>query len=246
MYTLIGLKVSPWSEKARWALDHHRIPYRKVEYLPLFGEPLLRLALRRPSGRVSVPVLFAGTETLTDSLEIARHADRVGQGPPLCPPGLADEVEQWNRAAEQAMGVQRARVLGRTGQSQEALLANLPRWVPAPLGRTSLPLVSLATNYVLRKYGDTPTGPEAGHALLRETLLELRRALGGRPYLLGEFSLADVVMGAALQGIRPVAAHHWPLRSALREVWTEPELSREFGDLLEWRDALYDRHRRPG
>ena len=38
MVDLYSLVYSPWSEKARWALDHHRIAYRRVRYEPVIGE----------------------------------------------------------------------------------------------------------------------------------------------------------------------------------------------------------------
>ena len=57
MPELLGLPYSPWSEKARWALDARRVPYREVTYAPLLGEPALRLKLKRWRGNVTVPVL---------------------------------------------------------------------------------------------------------------------------------------------------------------------------------------------
>ncbi len=37
---LIGLHYSPWTEKARWALDRQRVPYAFEEHLPMLGEML--------------------------------------------------------------------------------------------------------------------------------------------------------------------------------------------------------------
>ena len=44
--TLYGVGYSPWTERARWALDHHRIAYRYREHLPMLGEPMLRRRAR--------------------------------------------------------------------------------------------------------------------------------------------------------------------------------------------------------
>src|SRR6185369_10337053 len=72
MTELIGIPYSPWSEKARWALDVRRVPYVSRLYKPLVGEPMLRLALRRWRGAVSVPVLREDNgRMLADSLAIA-------------------------------------------------------------------------------------------------------------------------------------------------------------------------------
>ena len=58
MNRLVALSYSPWSEKARWALLHHGVPFREIEYVPILGTPWLRWVARRASGRVTVPTLL--------------------------------------------------------------------------------------------------------------------------------------------------------------------------------------------
>jgi len=74
MRTLVGEAYSPFSEKARWALDHHRIPYAYREHYPLIGELSLRLRARRLKGRVSTPLLLAPEGPVLDSFAIAMSA----------------------------------------------------------------------------------------------------------------------------------------------------------------------------
>ena len=55
---LIGLHCSPWSIRARWVLDHHRIEYVWEEYTPMLGEfekygALEGIRSRIPNGRVA-------------------------------------------------------------------------------------------------------------------------------------------------------------------------------------------------
>ena len=57
MNELLGLPYSPWSEKARWALDVRHVPYRYRVFQPLIGEPALRFKTRRWTGTVTVPVM---------------------------------------------------------------------------------------------------------------------------------------------------------------------------------------------
>jgi glutathione S-transferase len=57
MTELLALPFSPWSEKARWALDARGVPYDYRRYQPILGEPALRAKLRRARGPVTVPVL---------------------------------------------------------------------------------------------------------------------------------------------------------------------------------------------
>ena len=85
--TLISLPYSPWSFKARWALGHHAIAYKSSIYLPMLGEPWLRLQTKRWRGPVTVPAWIEERLTLMDSLEIARRADALGGATPLFPDG---------------------------------------------------------------------------------------------------------------------------------------------------------------
>ena len=74
MSDLYGIAYSPWTMKARWALDHHKIPYRYREHLILFGMPELRWRLKKPFGDITVPLLVnGGGNSVMDSFEIARH-----------------------------------------------------------------------------------------------------------------------------------------------------------------------------
>ena len=73
----------------------------------------------------------------------------------------------------------------------------------------------------------------------------LRTELGGRPYLKERFTYADINAAAMLQLVRPADDRYMPLGPGTREVWTHATLGSRFPDLLEWRDGLYAKHRRP-
>ena len=49
--TLYGLSLSPWTERARWALDHHGVAYDYHEHVPMLGEVLLRMKARTRRAR---------------------------------------------------------------------------------------------------------------------------------------------------------------------------------------------------
>jgi glutathione S-transferase len=102
--TLFALPLSPWSEKARWALDHHGIGYVEKSALPTFGAPLLRWRLRRLRGRITFPLLYDGRGGLClDPLDIARFAERTGGGTPLFRRGQEEEVARWHQLSEEAL-----------------------------------------------------------------------------------------------------------------------------------------------
>jgi len=240
---LVVLPPSPWSERARWALDHHRIPYRVIEHVPFLHERRLRRLVGNPARRVTVPVLLAGDELFTDSWDIARYADRVGREAPLIPPAFEAAVRRWSELAERAMSAARPLTLRRLLESEGALAEALPPPVPAWARPLLWPVARFVTEWFARKYAANLQDAAAATATLSAALAELRAALGGADHLLHGFSYADIVMAVLLQGVAPVADRYIRLGPATRTAWTQPELARSNADLVAWRDRLYERHR---
>lgn len=243
MSELCGISYSPWTHKARWALEHHRISFRYVEHVPMLGEALLRWKLMKPTGKVTVPVLLTRHGALTDSLAIAEHADRIGKGAPLFPEGKRGEVVAWNDASERALSAGRGLVVARTGRSEGAKAEAVPSFVPRALRPALTGMATAGVAFFRWKYALDGEGEEQRRAAVAEELRGLRGALAGRPYLLDDFSYADIAMSVVMQLVRPVSNDHWKLRRATREVWRDPALESEFADLAEWRDALFAKHR---
>ncbi len=231
---------SPWTERARWAFDHHGLAYRFREHQPVMGELSLRFRTRKLRGRVTVPVLQVGEELVTDSVDIVRYADTHGYGPALIPPELEREVLDDVAIAERALDAGRGVVLRATAASDVALAASTPAFVPASL-RAHVGRVG--TQLFAAKYGLAERTEQADLAVLRRELDALRPRVKGSETLLGRFTLADIAIAGALQVLRPVDDRHWHLTDAQRLAWREPTLSEEYGDLLAWRDRLYDKYR---
>jgi glutathione S-transferase len=241
---LIALPYSPWSEKARWALDHHRVNYHETEHIPLLGGPLLRWRLRRPTGRVTVPAILFDGGRLTDSFAIARWADAVGHGEPLIPPEMADAIAAWNERSETVLDAGRALLVGRVPDHREALIEALPSAFPRPLRPKLVPIAAAGMGFLEWKYSMRKHTIGANLNRIRVELRALRDVLAGtQSYVLGRFTYADIVMAAAMQVFKPVANGWLRIGPETRDVWTEPELAEEFGDLVAWRDWVYERHR---
>lgn len=243
--TLVQLNVSPWSERSRWVLDHHGLAYTKVEHVPMIGERKLRKLVGRREGPATVPVLIDGSTVITDSWDIARHAERSGSGAPLFPEGRLDEVRRWNDVADAAMRSGRALAVATMLRDPAALDESLPPPTPAWLRRLLRPINRGAMRWFARKYGLSLTDLAPHEARLREGFDALRAGLSASsPYLLGSFSYADIAAATLLQGVQPVADEYLRLGPATRAAWSQPALAREYADLVQWRDELYRKHRR--
>ena len=249
MRELTGLAYSPWTEKARWVLDYHRLPYRYREHLMIFDEPFLRWRLRRLCGGITVPALIdrvdGTTYRLADSWEIAQHADQLGTSAKLFPKRNLEAIQRYNALSEMALSSGRALLTGRMKDDREALREALPPFIPALLQRHLLWMARLGLWYIVNGFGTRAKGPIEHEADLREVLLTLRRDLkkSNDDYLLGEFSYADIAMSVTLQFVEPVSDKFKRIGPATRRAWTDPKIAKDFQDLIAWRDRVYAKHR---
>jgi glutathione S-transferase len=231
---------APWCERARWALDHHRIPYSVAEHIPLIGDLRLRWASGRWRGPVTVPLLVDGTASLMDSVAIARYADLRGSAPRLFPSDGAVQVQDWCRRIDPLMQHGRSRVLAALLDDREALAEAAPLAGVRPLR----PLMAgpAAERRLQRKYRSGQ--PDAAARIVGPVIRDLEAAIGRGPYLVGgAFSFADIAAACAVQFILPVDAVHVRLAPQTRRVWTWNEMLESSSLLIAWRDWIYDRHR---
>ena len=243
MVNLLGLAYSPWTEKARWALDARSIPYRFRFYQPLVGEAELRWRLRRLTGAVSVPVLATDDgRWLADSAVIARWADERGEGPRLFPAEHEAAITRIVEVSERAMSAGRVLSLARVLDDGEALAEMVPRKLRRALGPVAVRLASAGVKRTVRKYGGGRKNLEQHRADLGAALDELRSALAKAPTLFDRFSFADIAMAQALAFVRPPSTG-LKLGEASRRSFCDPQLSERYADLLDWRDELYRSHR---
>ena len=252
MTELLGIPYSPWSEKARWALDVRHVPYRYRTYAPLVGEPALRLKLRQWTGPVSVPALTDDEgRTIGDSANIARWADRRGSGPTLFPPELEAEVARYVELSERGLAAGRALSLARMLGDPEALAEMVPRNVRKAIGGAAIAVGGFGIRRTLRKYGSAKTAHESLERTLTEVLDALRAGLGKAPEatpvktLLGRFTFADVAMAQVLVFVLPPTVG-LRIGPASRRNYSDPPMAARYPDLIDWRDALYDAYRTAG
>lgn len=244
MITLEGMCYSPWTEKARWALDHHEIPYAYREHLILMGMPKLRWEMRRPFGDITVPALLLGHgKWIMDSYNIAQWADEKGTESKLFSPDLDDEIIRWNELSEEACDAARGLVLIRLKTDKEAQKAALPAFVPENLKKALVTMSLIGGSYISQSFGSHHRSYDEHRERLRSFAIEVTENLKGE-YLLGRFSYADLAVAASLNAIRPVSEKYLRLPQPIRKLWTDNELASEFSGLLAWRDRIYLQHRK--
>lgn len=256
MTELVALPYSPWSEKARWALDYNKTDYKEHTYKPLLGEPSLRIRLRKWSGPVGVPALFGADATLSDSYDIAQWADENGGGN-LFPEHHAGQIELYNVLSERALDAGRKLSLTRMLDDDEAVKEMVPDAFRKALGKRALVIGRQGIERTLRKWGAADEDFGTARPLYTNILKQLRKDLAkegkedppGEPRtLLGEFTYADIAMAQALAFVSPPAdpippAHGLRVGPASRRSFVDPELAEQFADLLTWRDLLYKKYR---
>ena len=231
--TLLGLVYSPWTQRARWALDHHGVPYRFETYVPILGAFGLRRRVGRWSGRVSVPVLFTSERPLEDSVAIARFAETHGSGAPLFSDD--DAITRWVSIADRGLDAGRARAADATSADPEAQKEAVAFLAPAPLRGALRPVALFGAWQLKRKYGAPPA------IELENALDALREGLSGGRHLVGDsLSFADIAMAGVLEFVAPGA--HIRRGEAEKRVWGDARLASRFSDLVAWRDALVRDH----
>lgn len=236
--TLYTMHYSPWSERARFVLLHHGVEFEEREHTPVLGELALRVRSGRYWGRVTVPLLVEEGGAIMDSLAISEHVDRIGTGSRLFPEAKRAAILEFNERVEPMFEAARARAVQTSLADAEAALDLVP---PALRG---LPFAvstgRLGSRVVAWKH---PTPASGITERFRAGLNEVRRALSGRNYVHGELTYADVIAASAVQLIEPVSDAYIPISAVKRRTWSDPPLAAEFSDLVQWRDALYAKHR---
>ncbi len=237
--TLYGLRMSPWTERARWALDHHGVAYTYHEHLPMLGEVLLRLKARRK--KATVPLLADGDRIVMGSFEIAKHAEGIGRGAALFPSGTDVEMRHWADVAERLSRAGRTLLMERLSGDRVAQADLLPGAFPSAVRTTLAPMAGLGLRFIASKHEIArDVGSEIEH-VLRPLLQEVQERVSGRTYVFASLSFADIALASCMQVLR---ARPWPkVPEALLDAWTNESLANEFEPLLKWRDAIYDKHR---
>lgn len=229
---LVGESFSPWTKKARWGLEQCGCEYDYEEYTPTLSEPRLRWRMRKWSGKVSVPVLFAGSQIMRGSWDIVSYANQISGQNPI---GDMEVISEWDKLSEAALAEGRTRVVRAVLDNDRALEEALPGFIPQSLRRPLRFLARDAATRLDRKYANLY---EPGAKRKALEAIRKRLAKSGQDYLLGKFSYADITMAVVVEVIAPIARTEPPLGPETERCWNDTKLAEEFEDLIQWRNRL--------
>lgn len=243
MHKLYGIYYSPWSEKARWALDYHKISYEWIEFTPIVDNVKLMWQAKK-FGRLTVPTLITPFGAVQGSLSIVRYAEKQGRKEKLIPYEKEEDILRLDALAEVVFKASRAIITEKIKDNLNAQKDLLPKFIPENLQDYFTPVASIATTYLGFKYSFSGVPISQQKEVIRSVLQEIRPLVRKNKTILGKFSLADIVVSLMFQFIFPVSNVYIPLTDELREVFTQKDLSLEFSDLIEWRDYIYSQYRK--
>ncbi len=247
--TLWHINVSHYSEKARWVLDHKRVPHtRRAVPVPGLHIPA-SLWLTRGTSH-TYPVLEIDGRRIGDSTEIIAALEGRYPEPALYPadPELRRRALELEDFFDEELGPHlRLLAFHELSKDGERFQAVIERTTPGPLTGIGSAAVTYARTYTGLRFG---VRDEASAELAREKVVaaldRLEAELGSGDYLVGDsFSVADLSAAAlfyplVLPAEGPLSVDEPP--PAGLESFREP-LSKRPG--YRWVEETYRRHRRP-
>lgn len=193
---LLTIPFSHYCEKARWGLQHVRIPFVEEGHAPLFH---LR-AVRAAGGGRTVPVLVTDDKVLADSTDILRFADRHATADrKLYPAAVETEVAAMEDLFDEQFGPHTRRLAYYHTLHDRDLVVGLgTRGVPRWQGRLVDWGFPLARAYIKRGYKIDDGGAARSLKKVNDIFAEVDgRLADGRPYLTGDgFTAADLTFAA--------------------------------------------------
>ena len=193
--------ISPYCEKARWALDWHRIPYREIGWPPGLHQILAKRCGAKTS---ALPILLEGTTVIQGSSAIIDWAERRAEdhARSLAPSNSAGETQEIERRSNEITAVHVRRL------AFAEMLPNYAHFVKPGMFERASGWHRLAghimwpveVRIIMRGYDLGPGAAAESRAKIDAELDWLDAKLAdGRAYLAGgRFSRADLTVASVL------------------------------------------------
>jgi glutathione S-transferase len=242
--TLWHLEVSPYNEKARWALDYKGIPHVRKAPLPGF-HGFFALALTR-GGQRRLPVLRLDGKTIGDSTAIIAALEQRTPDPSLYP---EDPVERERALAleeyfdEEVAPAQRTVNWYHLLDDSHATAEAVAGYSGPTRTRVLQTLLPVMRPIVRRDYKVSESHAASAERTLRGALDHIETELQPSGYLVGEhFSVADLTAAALFTPLlAPPGRQYQPEISEPALLELRAELHDRPGGA--WIDEMYARHR---
>jgi len=195
---LITIPISHYCEKARWALERVRMPYREERHV----QGIHRFAARRAGGGTTVPVLVTPDRAIGESQAILNWVDERTPAELRLFPGEAEARQQVGRLCrrfDQELGPKGRRLMYIHMLTQRKLVlrfnnAGVPAWEARTI-RYGWPLIVRFLRHELDIRPGIEMEDEA--AVWRELDYVAELLADGRPHLCGErFTAADLTFAS--------------------------------------------------
>lgn len=240
------LALSHYNEKARWALDHKRIPHTRRSLLP---GAHAAIAARLTGGTATTPVLTLDGHSIGDSTRIIAALEERWPDPPLYP---ADPVQRERALAleeffDEELGPHIRRIVYGEVLNHPRLIMPMFSHGQPPAARLLLRAGFPALRALLRRHFRVDAaGLAASRAKTIAAMDRLEREIGPSGFLAGDcFSVADLTAAALFYPAVAPPRFPYPL-PALDDM---PSSWRElFGELAArpggvWVSEMYRRFR---
>ncbi|HKT82555.1 MAG TPA: glutathione S-transferase family protein [Solirubrobacterales bacterium] len=243
------IAISHYSEKARWALDHKRVPHRR-RAVPVPGIHIPASMVLTHGASQTYPVLELDGRAIGDSTEIIAALEQRHPEPALYPA----DPEQRRRALEledffdEELGPHiRLLAFHEMGKDRDRFEALVKRTVPAPMARFGTGAVTYARTYTGLRFGvRDEEAAELARAKVLAALDRLEAELDGGEYLVGDsFSVADLNAASLFNPLAMPEQGPLPTDTELPaglEEFRAPLLERSG---YRWIEETYRRHRHP-
>jgi glutathione S-transferase len=248
--TLWQIGISHYAEKARWALDHKRIPHRRRAILPGSHIPIAFWLTR--GAEYTLPVLELDGAAIGDSTAIIAALEERFPEDPLYPadPGQRRHALELEDFFDEELGPATRLLVFHELINEPEMFAELAsKAVPGPLGAAKGFIGAYARAYTSLRFGAGDGGAAvAARAKIVAALdrLDAELAANGGEFLVGDsLSVADVTAASLFyplvepdEGPQPDDAPTPPALESFRE-----ELRERPGYL--WVEETFRRHRNP-
>lgn len=211
MHELLVFPHSHFCEKAHWALDYKKVPYKVKPLVPgLHARTVKKLGCEK----TSVPVLITDDGALQGFDQIVNHLDRVHPSRPLT---ASDETEQEEAKTFEA---KIDRLIGRSVRTiLYATLLDYPEFIRAcftykmggiPRGIYAL-MASTVRMGIHKGYVRSDEYLESAHANFVEGMAELNERLSSSDHLIGDgFTRTDMSVASLLGLVALPKEHPFP------------------------------------